>query len=123
MGKRLKLLSFVKFDHTADYWDYTVDNTNPNGSPVYTFFYSKGIRLAIAGRSYIDQVDVITTEPLKGGAQLRNLLDKRGVPLLPVIGGGQEYVYEVNEVGFQENPFGFTEYYRYRCKRISVVTS
>lgn len=119
----MKLLSFVKFDHTADYWDYTVDNSNPNQSPVYTFFYSKGIYLDVAGRVYVDQIDVISKEQLKGGAQLRNLRDKNGNLVLPVIGGGQEYVYEINEVGFQENPFGFSEYYRYRCKRKTVVIS
>lgn len=119
----MKLLSFVKFQHTADYWDYTVENTNPNVPPVYTYFFSKGIFLEVAGRVYIDQIDVITKEPLKGGAQLRNLRDKQGNLLLPPIGGGQEYYYEINEVGFQENPFGFTEYYRYRCKRKTTVTS
>lgn len=119
----MKLLSFVKFDHTSDYWDYTVDNTNPNVPPVYTYFYSKAIRLAVAGRVYVDQIDVVSSEPLKGGAQLRNLRDKQGNFVLPQIGGGQEYYYEINEVGFQENPFGFSEYYRYRCKRKVTVTS
>jgi hypothetical protein len=123
VGERLKLLSFIKFDHTADLWDYTVDNTNPNQSPTYTYFYSKAFSLAVAGRAYVDQLDVITTQPLKANHQLRNLRDKKGNLLLPVVGGGIEYVYQVNEVGFQENPFGFSEYYRYRCRRVAVVTS
>lgn len=119
----MKLLSFVKFDHTADYWDYTVDGDDPNVPSTRTYFYSKAIFLDVAGRVYVDQIDVISKEQLKGGAQLRNLKDKNGVLVLPLVGGGQEYVYEINEVGFQENPFGFTEYFRYRCKRKTVVTS
>lgn len=113
----------MKFDHTADLWDYTVDNTNPNVPPVYTYFYSKGIFLAVAGRVYVDQLDIISKEPLKANQQIRNLRDNNGQLLLPVIGGGIEYVYQINEVGFQENPFGFAEYFRYRCKRTPVVTS
>lgn len=73
----MKLNTLMKFPLTAEYWDFTT-TVDAGGNVINTYFYVRTIDLALDDDPTAVRIVILTEEPIRREALLKNLTDKDG---------------------------------------------
>lgn len=77
----MKLNTVTKFLLTADYWDFTTA-IDPTGNAVNTYFYDSTIDISLDEDPTAVRIVILSEEPIRRSALLKNLKDRDGKPVL-----------------------------------------
>lgn len=111
----MQTTAMLRFDYTADYWDFT-EEQDVSGNIIRTHFFKEVVHIAFGADPQTPRMDILCRTPMKKSALLLNIKDREGVEVLP----GAEY--SVTTIEPMLGVFGTSEGYAIRVALTNAPT-